>query len=459
MHMFLERIVSEGLAHYSYILGSGTEAAVIDPRRDVDVYLQLSREKGVRITRIFETHKNEDYVIGSRTLAEATGAEIYHGHAFPFEYGTPVREGDVFLVGNLIISVLETPGHTVESISLAVREKDGPDRVLMVFTGDALFAGDVGRTDFYPGRMEQMAGALHDSLWMKILPMGNQAVVYPAHGAGSVCGEAISDRTITTIGYEKEGNPALGMTREEFVRFKVQEHHYTPPYFQTMEVWNTKGDRSMPAPAPVPPLSIDQVKTLRSKGAQLVDLRAPSDFGGGYVPGSINIWREGIPLFIGWVLNYQDPIVFIDEFNLDLDSVVRSFYRMGYDRIAGYCAGGFPAWSRMAGDVGFLEQWTPETLRDYGGTPFILDVRNIQTRTKIGHISGSHHCWVGDVPAHLTEVPRDRLVVTYCDAGYKGNMAASILCKHGFPRVVNLLGGMAAWKTARLPVEQEDKRV
>ena len=215
----------------------------------------------------------------------------------------------------------------------------------------------------------------------------------------------------------------------------------------------------MPSPAPIPPLSIDQVKTLRSEGAQLVDLRAPSDFGGGYVPGSINIWREGIPLFIGWVLNYQDPIVLIDEFNLDLDSVVRLFYRLGYDRIAGYCAGGFPAWSRMAGEVGFLEQWTPETLRNHGRNPFILDVRNIQNRTKIGHISGSHHCWVGHMPARLPEVPRDRLVVTYCDAGYKGNMAASILCKHGFPPVVNLLGGMAAWKTAGLPVEQEGKRV
>lgn len=282
--MILEKISSEGIAHNSYLLGSQNEAAVIDPRRDAEVYVQLARDLGLKITSIFETHRNEDYVIGSMDLSRITGASIFHGTHLAFSYGTGVSEGDVFSLGSLEITVLETPGHPEESISLAVREKGVSDRVLMIFTGDALFAGDVGRTDFYPQQKEVMAGKLHASIWTKILSCGDGAVIYPAHGEGSACGEAISDHEITTVGYEKKTNPLLHMNRKEFIDYKVREHHYTPPYFQKMEELNIRGAPPLTRLPLLRLLSPTEVRDHRASGSQIVDIRAPTSFGGNFIP-------------------------------------------------------------------------------------------------------------------------------------------------------------------------------
>ncbi|MDD1672522.1 MAG: MBL fold metallo-hydrolase [Methanomicrobiales archaeon] len=451
--MILEKITSEGIAHNSYLLGSRNEAAVIDPRRDGEVYVQRARALGLKITSIFETHRNEDYVIGSMDLSRITGASIFHGTHLAFSYGTGVSEGDVVPLGSLEITVLETPGHTEESISLAVRERDVSDEVLMIFTGDALFAGDVGRTDFYPLQKEGMAGKLHASIWTKILSLGDGVVIYPAHGEGSSCGEAISDREITTVGYEKKGNPLLRMNRKEFIDYKVREHHYTPPYFRKMEELNIRGAPLLTGIPLLRPLSPTEIRDYRAAGAQIVDIRAPTSFGGGFIPGSISIWREGLATFIGWMLTYQDPIILIDDFNLDLDRVTRQFLRLGYDNLLGYCAGGFPAWFKAGFEMEVIEQWTPPMIHErLDPSLYLLDVRSIGNWNTMGHIKGAHHCWVGELRDHLDEIPKDRLVVAYCDAGYKGNMAASLLRKEGYPRVVNLLGGMAAWKQYRYEI-------
>ena len=233
--MILEKILSEGLAHRSYFIGSDSQVAIIDPRRDIDIYLDLIQERNLSLSYIFETHRNEDYLVGSLDLARMTGAEICHGSQGDFAYGRGVKEGDRFPLGSLEIEVRETPGHTKESISLVVRDRSISDDALLIFTGDALFAGDVGRTDFYPDQMEEMAGTLYDSIWNRILILGDWVAVYPAHGEGSACGEAISDLEITTTGYERKNNPLLQMNKETFVRYKVREHHYYPPYFHQME--------------------------------------------------------------------------------------------------------------------------------------------------------------------------------------------------------------------------------
>jgi hydroxyacylglutathione hydrolase len=453
--MILEKITSEGLSHHSYILGSDSEIAIIDPRRDINFYLDFLRSRNLSLTYIFETHRNEDYVIGSLDLARMTGAEICHGAKYAFGYGRGVKDGEIFSVGSLEVEVRETPGHTIESISLVVRDRSVSDDALAVFTGDALFAGDVGRTDFYPDQMEEMAGALHDSLWKKIMILGDGVVVYPAHGEGSPCGEAISDHEITTVGYERKTNPLLQKEREEFVQYKVQEHHYIPPYFKRMEELNTRGPISMLQLPVLASLSVPEVRAYREKGAQIVDIRGPTNSGGACIEGSLNIWREGLPYFIGWMLNYEDPIILVDDFNLAFEDVTRVFVREGYDNLMGYLAGGFASWSRSGEDIRIIPQWTPRMLYEQmEQRPFLLDVRAIEDRKSLGSIPGSHHRYIGELSAHLKEVPKDRQVVTYCDAGFKGNMAASILIRQGYQRVVNLTGGFAGWKNSGYRVER-----
>ncbi|MDD1669192.1 MAG: MBL fold metallo-hydrolase [Methanomicrobiales archaeon] len=457
--MIFEKLVSEGIAHNSYLVGSGDEAAVIDPRRDIEAYLEMARENDLRITHAFETHRNEDYVIGSLELARATGCGIHHGAKLDFRYGDPVREGDSFRVGTLDLRVLETPGHTEESISIVLLDTEVSGTPLMVFTGDALFAGDVGRTDFYPSRMEQVAGELHDSLHRKILPLGDGVIVCPAHGGGSVCGADISDLPLTTLGYEKETNPLLRLDRGAFIRRKVAERHHYPPYFSVMERLNHDGPPPLACPLTLPNITVPHVKELRKKGAQVVDIRSPSSFAGGHVPGSIHIWRSGLSAFLGYFLNYEDPIIVVDDFNEDLQAIRRQFARLGYDNIVGCLEGGFMTWAKAAEPVGTVRTWTVHELKANLGDPslYLLDLRDEPNYRKKGHLPGDHQVYAGEFLSHICKVPQEKEIVCFCDAGYKSSIVASLLLREGFTRVTVVLGSMAAWEKAGYPVEREEK--
>ncbi|HVP24777.1 MAG TPA: rhodanese-like domain-containing protein [Methanomicrobiales archaeon] len=456
--MIFEKLVSRGLAHNSYLVGAGDEAAVIDPRRDIDAYLEIARRNDLRITRVFETHRNEDYVIGSMELARVTGCEIHHGARLDFRYGKPVHEGDSFRVGSLELRILETPGHTEESISIVLSDIGVSGMPLMVFTGDALFAGEVGRTDFYPDRPEQVAGELYHSLHQKILPLGDGVIVCPAHGGGSVCGADISDLPLTTIGYEKETNPLLRLERGAFIRRKIAERHHYPPYFSMMERLNRDGPPPLPCPLSVPGLTVAAVKDLRERGAQVVDIRSPSSFAGGHVPGSLHIWREGLSAFAGYFLNYEDPIVLIDDFNQDLDEIRRQFGRLGYDNFAGCLGGGgFMAWAKAAEPLGTVKTWTVHDLKEYLGDPtlYLLDLRDEPNYRKHGHLPGAHQVYAGEFRSFICKVPEDRRIVCFCDSGYKSSIAASLLLQAGYQDVIVVLGSMAAWEKAGYPVERE----
>jgi hydroxyacylglutathione hydrolase len=452
--MLFRKITSEILSHNSYLIGSRGVAAVIDPRRDCDVYIDCAEKNQIRITHIFETHRNEDYAVGSCELSARCGAGIYHGSAVPFEYGNPAREGDRFGIGDFLIEVMETPGHTPESLSFVLRE-NGSKIPMMVFTGDTLFAGDVGRTDLLGhDRAAEAAGALWDSLSGKILPLGDGVIVCPAHGAGSVCGGEISDREYTTIGYERENNPLCAMARPKFIALKTVENHYIPPYFAMMERLNLSGPppaRMLPA---LPALSPSDVASFAARGAQILDIRSPTAFGAGHIPGSLSVWRDGLPAWMGWVLDYERPVILVDDFNVGLDRVARHFTRLGYDNLAGFLSGGFPAWFREARPVGQIRSLSVQQLHAIRetGELFLLDVRDIRNREQAGEIPGSAHIYAGELPARTGEVPKDRDVVVYCDAGFKGALAASILAMNGFPRVANLLGGISAWKAARYEI-------
>ncbi|MDO9045856.1 MAG: MBL fold metallo-hydrolase [Methanobacteriaceae archaeon] len=453
--MIFEMIKSTGIAHNSYFLGDHGKASVIDPRRDVDIYIDLAEANNFKIEYIFETHRNEDYIIGSLELAELTGAKILHGSQLDFAYGSPVFDKDTFSLGSLELEVLETPGHTKESISLVIKDKSVSDDAQMVFVGDALFAGEVGRVDFF-GKLEtpHMAHLLYNSLHQKILPLGDQTIICPSHGAGSVCGADIREQDMTTIGYEKKTNPLLQLSEEEFIQAKVEEKLYTPPYFSQMEINNQNGPKILGSIPYLTPLNAHEVKSEASKGAQIVDVRKPTSFGGGHIPGSINIWREGLGAYAGWFLNYEDPIIIVDDNEQKMDEIKRYLIRLGYDNIYGHLSDGFPSWYMAAMKVENLDMWSVHQLKeaqDNGQDMFLLDVRKLNDHEK-KYIKNSHHIWVGEVPLKLNEIPKDQEVIIYCDSGYKSTIAASILQKNGYKSVKSVLGSMGAWLKAEYPV-------
>ncbi len=455
--MLFERIVAEGLAHNSYLIGSGTDAAVIDPRRDCGIYGEIARKNGLTIRHIFETHRHEDFVIGSLELQERCGVEIWHGAALPFSYGKPVHEGDRFRVGSLEIEVRETPGHTEESISLVVRDREVSGEPYMVFCGDTIFAGDIARTDFYgQERKGEMAGKIYDSITGKILMLGDGVIVCPAHGAGSICGGEIADHPFSTVGYERQINSLIRMGREAFIAMRDAESPYTPPYFRQMEQINRVGASPLSRDMFPKFLTIAEVTAYRNAGCQIVDIRAPAGFSAGHIGGSISIWRNGLASFTGWFLDYEKPIVIVDDFNLGLDRVARQFVRLGYDNLAGVLVGGFPAWTKAGKEFATIPTCSVHQLKESLKTesPFLLDVRDIKNWRALGHIPGAHHIYVGELPDHLREIPNNKPVVVYCDTGFKGSLAASILARTKYRAVTNVLGGMAAWTAAGFPVER-----
>ena len=455
--MIFERIFSEGLAHNSYLIGSGQKAVVIDPRRDCGIYQDIAFRHECVIKHIFETHRNEDYVTGSRELQERCGAEIYHGSHMDFSYGNPVKDGDRFVVGTLEITVLETPGHTEESISLAIRDLEVSDQPYMVFTGDTLFAGDIARTDFFgQERKAEMAGKIFSSISEKLLSLGDGVIVCPAHGAGSVCGGEIADHPFTTIGYERKTNPVLGLGKEGFIAKRITESPYIPPYFRQMEILNRTGAPLLPRGQSFRPLATRDVDEFRKTGCQLIDIRAPTSFGAGHIPGSLSVWREGISAFLGWFADYEKPIILIDDFNQNLEAVHHQCIRLGYDNITGFLAGGFPGWTKAAREIGTIPTCSVQELRERRetGTPYLLDVRDIKNRRAVGFIPGSDHIYVGEVPQHMEQIPRDQPVYIYCDAGYKGSLVASFLAARNYHNITNVLGGMTAWKQAGFRVEK-----
>ncbi len=448
--MIFEIVRTEGLAHYSYFIGSEGVGAVIDPRRDIDIYLKVAEKNDMKITHVFETHRNEDYVIGSTELMEATDSEVYHGVGLDFKYGESVNEGDSFKIGQLELEVLETPGHTDESISLVLRDKSVSNTPLMVFTGDALFAGDVGRTDLYGmEERERMANNLYHSLHDKLLKLDDGVLLCPAHGQGSVCGGNISNQVFTTIGYQRKNNPLLKIDKYEFLKEKKEEKLYRPPYFRKMEDYNKNGAPLTDKYGHLKALSKDDLKDMDT--VQILDVRDPMSFSGAHVPGSLNIWKDGLPHFAGWFLNYEDPIVIIG--GCSNEKIYRCLIRLGYDNVTGYLSNGFHSWHTSGERLEQIEVWSVHDLHDKIEEDFyLIDIRDIK-KFEQGHIKGSHHIYAGEIQEHLEDLPNKKLVV-YCDSGYKTSVVASILKTNGFQGVVNVMGGMNAWESAGYSVSR-----
>lgn len=448
--MILEKIKSDGLSHLSYFLGSGSQAAVIDPRRDIEVYLDLARRNGMRIVHIFETHRNEDLVCGAPALAEATGAKVWHGPnpAEPIVYAETARDGDLFEIGSARIEALETPGHTDDSLSFALHDPSYPNGAVGVFTGDALFVGDVGRTDFYPDRKREVAGLLFDSL-RKILTLGDQTILYPAHGAGSVCGSGMADREFSTLGHERANNPRLQIEdRETFIDVKVAEHHEQPPYFRLMERLNTEGGGRSPRDLLPPPLGADALYGLGD--TQLVDVRGIADFAGAHVPGAYCIPSDMLAAFAGWFLDAERGIVLVSRDADQAERSTRTLARIGYDRVVGYHAGIVPVATkdRAFASVPLVDTQAVAARVDQRPDRWtLLDVRAID-EFEAGHVEGAQHAYVGHLPGAAEGLAKGAPVTVMCGSGARATIAASILLQHGWSDIDVYLGSMKAWEAS-----------
>lgn len=447
--MFVERIESPGLAHLSWLVGDGGEAAVIDPRRDCAVYLERAAARKCRIIRIFETHRNEDLVSGASALAARSRAPVHHGPRADgtVTYAATVREGDVFRLGRARLVVLETPGHTDDSLSFALYH-DG-DAAIGVFTGDALFHGDVGRTDFYPHRAAEVAGLLYDSL-QKLLALGNQAVVWPAHGAGSICGGRIADRETSTLGLERRSNPMLRIDdRDAFIRTKLAEHHYQPPYFRLMERLNLTGVAAPPEPVVPPALT---AAAFEAAGATVVDVRGVAAFLGAHVPDSLCLPVGMVPAFAGWLLDPDEPLVLVADDGGQAATATRHLARIGYDRVAGFLAPAITGWAESGRPFRRLPAIdTTEVARRLAGRGndwTLLDVRGLP-EVEAAPMPGATHIYVGELAARLATLDPARPTTTMCASGARAAIAASLLLRAGFRTVDVYLGSMGAWQASR----------
>jgi hydroxyacylglutathione hydrolase len=452
--VLFERIESKGLAHYSYLIGDGNDAAVIDPRRDARVYVDKAAQAGMRIKYVLETHRNEDYVIGSVEIADLTDAVVLHSGEgdLAYGYGEPVTDGETVSIGRLKVKAVHTPGHTLGHMSYLLHDPGGAPWI--IFTGDALFAGDVGRTDFYgQDRLEEITGLLYDTLFHKILPLGDEVIICPAHGAGSVCGTAIAERTWTTIGLERKRNPKLQYRDKDAFVGNVGKMLEYPPYFSMMEVLNLEGPPVLGSLPAVPALRPFEF-AAQATDAQVVDTRMVTGFGAAHVPGALSIWEGGLSSFAGWFVTYNRPILLVTETN-DVSQPVRYLTRMGYNNVAGFLSGGMHAW-HMAGLASErTETITIQDLCDHldeGGEPWILDVRS-QEEVEQNEIPTAHHVHLTQLPERMDEVLHGQKIYVFCGSGRRSIVAASLLQRAGYDDVAVVLGGLAGWSSVTCPLE------
>ncbi|MFX1301439.1 MAG: rhodanese-like domain-containing protein [Promethearchaeota archaeon] len=447
--MKFELINSPGIAHNSYFFADKGEAFVVDPRRDANIYFELAEEACANIIYIFETHRNEDYTIGSLELQNLTGAEIAHSRQTPFKYGEhSVKDGDTFSISRFRVEALHTPGHTNDSICYTVTDTASSKRPFMVFTGDTLFVGDIGRTDL-PGLdiWKEMTEKQFQSLHEKLLPLGDDIFIYPSHGAGSICGHAISDRNFSTIGYERHTNPALQLDKDAFIEHIISIKLRRPPYFRKMEDYNLNGPPLLQN-APVPrALTVPEFeKAMEKSNTIVVDTRNPDAFAASHLAGSLSIWLNGLSYYPGWVLTYDQEILLVLERTEDIEKAKPFLWRLGYDNITGYLCPGIDAWRNKGKPTDQIGAITATQLKEKleKNELLLIDVRETY-ECEAGFVDGSKYIYVGELANHVDELPRNTPLATTCGWGGRGSLAASILRKAGFSEVSNTLGGLNAW--------------
>jgi hydroxyacylglutathione hydrolase len=456
--MFFQRIEVAGLAHYSYIIGSEGQCAVIDPKRDIDTYFEVTDYENLKITHIFETHIHADFVSGARELSSKTKAPIYagvHGN-LEFEH-IPLSDGDVIKIGTLAIEALHTPGHTPEHISYLVKDTNN-ESVPLLFTGDTLFASEVGRPDLLgAANTEKLARQLYDSLFNKLLKLDDAVQICPGHGAGSLCGRSIGASSISTIGQERISNYALNVKNEsEFIELVTRNLPPVPPYFKRMKKINKEGPQILEQ-LPLPNLLAPKELIGKLDEFQIIDIRNVPFFASGHLKDSFNIPLDpSFSSWVGWLIDPDKPLILvIDEYE-DLEGAIRQLIRTGYENIAGCMQCDIPQWQKLGLTIEEVEQIAVNQLKQrvaQDSNLLILDVREIN-EWENGRIPGAVNIPLGSLPNRLSELNTNGSIMAVCATGIRSCIASSLLKQHGFTKVANVLGGTKAWEVAGFEIDR-----
>jgi glyoxylase-like metal-dependent hydrolase (beta-lactamase superfamily II) len=456
------------LAHASYLIGDEmTEtAAVVDPQRDTDQYTAFAAEHTLQIKHVILTHLHADFVAGHLELRDRVGATIYLGAAAKAGYAfTPLRDGDRVEFGRVRLKALETPGHTPESISILVYDLNASDtQPHAVLTGDTLFIGDVGRPDLRAAlgwSATELGGMLFDSLHKKLLPLPDASLVYPAHGAGSLCGKALSKETVSTLGEQRRLNYALQpMSKEAFIQVVTADQPDAPPYFTYDAVLNSEERPTLDEALAreMNPLKLEVVLALKANGAQILDTRDPDEFAAAHLKGTINIGLGGqYATWAGTMLDRKHPIVIIAAPGREAESAIR-LGRIGFDHVAGYLQDGLHSLESRPELIAKTERLSAPFAAELllsGNPPLVVDVRAPREREQ-KHIGGSLSLPLNRLAENLGRLPKNHSLLVYCAGGYRSSIAASLLQGNGFDSVSEIAGGIAAWEAAKLPVRHAE---
>lgn len=449
-HMYVEQLYTNCLAEAAYYIESNGEAAIIDPIRETDLYVELAKSRGARIKFVFETHFHADFVSGHIDLAQRTGAEIVFGSKAETGYETyKAKDGEEFKIGDITIRALHTPGHTPESTCYLLLDKNYQE--YCIFTGDTLFVGDVGRPDLLDGKMskEELAGMMYESLNNKIKPLADEIIVYPAHGPGSSCGKNLGKETYSTIGQQKATNYALQeMSKADFISALTDGLTAPPQYFFSDARINKMGYSSLDSVLTKNrvSLSVNQVVEEIKNGSLVLDTRTPDDFEKGFIPGAINIGLNGMfAIWAGTVLDITKKLVLVCDQGKEEESLTR-LARVGYENVAGYLSGGFNTWLTSGNKIDLITSIEPDDLvKKVKENAIVLDVRKI-SEAESGHIAGAIVLPLSDLQENIDLVNKEEPVYIHCAGGYRSMIATSILKSKGFTNVINVHHGWSKIK-------------
>lgn len=447
--MYFKGIETEGLAHFSYMIGDGNDIAVIDPMRDVHVYMHEARKEGMRIKYIFETHRNEDYISGSMELAEKTGATIYiSGHEdLGYAYGEKIRDGFQLSIGEIVIKAIHTPGHTLGHMSYAVYEK-GMEKAFLVFSGDCLFMGDIGRTDFYgEENLKKMTELQYESVFEKLLTLGDHVILCPAHGVGSACGESMDDRPYSTMGYEKMTNQLLQFgTKQAFIE-SFSRMRIKPRYFDRMEVLNVEGADFVGNDVVLNTMTVDEVAEIKDD-ILLIDVRTKEGFIGGHIPGSIFLHKESLTAFLGSIYLPDVRIAFvIDGLVGEMEEIYWYCRRIGFDNILGYLPDGIKAWMQKGNEVRQLETISAKAYKEMPKHDdfILLDIRDENEVDTKDPEKNLIHIPLKILYKSLDKLDKKKTIYVLCSSGNRATTASSYLDGKGYHAIV-ITGGAEMYR-------------
>jgi glyoxylase-like metal-dependent hydrolase (beta-lactamase superfamily II)/rhodanese-related sulfurtransferase len=460
--MYFKQILTPGLGCFSYVIGcpAAREMVVVDPKRDVQDYLDISREEGMKITHVIDTHVHADHVSGAHELRSLTGCDIMMYETSPVSFGfTPLKEGQELTVGNARLEVLHTPGHTPDALSLLVTDFTRGEEPWLILTGDVLFVGDIGRPDLVGGaKLEEQVANLYNSLYVKLAKFPDHLEVFPAHGAGSLCGRGMSSKPNSTLGFERRHNDMLGFDSFEAFHLAMSQNFPARPKSFSHIISTNAAGAGLLERCPVDlAMEPDRFEQKMLSGGVVIDVRNAASFAGYHIPGSLNIGFEpSLANWVGMVVEPDADLLLVVDTREDYERMRTELHRIGYDAIYGYLKGGISSWVYSGRPVDKLSMDSAQEVQnnlEQGQRLSIIDVRT-PGEVEQGRIPGSRHIPLSDILDGKYDLDEEEHHIIYCASGYRSNIAASYLQRNGFWDLRALAGGFIAWSRAGYPVKK-----